>query len=139
MCCLFACLIVSNVLASHCSPAMCLSIRTCFSILYVTSIPVRAGSLYLVQALRRLARAASARLEPIRQGQVSQLSKYSEECVHLLQIHVAATVRHAVYRNDWWRSILHPHPWVSAGALLCTLCTAGTYSTGTGGWVSIID
>ena len=46
---------------------------------------------------------------------------------------------HAVYLNDWRWLILHPQPWVSAGALLCTLCTAGTYSTGTGGWALVID
>ena len=38
------------------------------------------------------------------------------------------------------RSILiHPRHCVSAGAILCTLCTAGTYSTGTGRWVPAID
>ncbi len=42
-----------------------------FRIFYVSSMRLCAGSLYLVQAMRRLARAASARLEPIRQGQVS--------------------------------------------------------------------
>ncbi len=70
-----------------------------FRIFYVSSMRLRAGLLYLAQALRRLARAASARLEPIRQGQVSQLSTYSEECVHLLQIHVANDF-HSI-PNDW--------------------------------------
>ncbi len=45
--------------------------RRLLSIFDMSLIRVRAGLLYLVQALRRLARAASARLEPIRQGQVS--------------------------------------------------------------------
>jgi hypothetical protein len=79
--------VMSDMLASQAvSLAMCCR----FSIFYVSSMRLRAGSLYLMQALRRLARAASARLEPIRQGQVSQLSRYSEECADLLQIHVAA-------------------------------------------------
>ena len=87
---------MSDMLASQ---AVSLSMCCRFSISYVPSMPLRAGFIYLVQALRRLARAASARLEPISQGQVSQLSRYSEECVHLLQIHVANDLNSIP--NDW--------------------------------------
>ncbi len=36
----------------------------------------------------------------------------------------------------WW-ILMHPLSWVAAGAILCTLCTAGSYSTGTGRWVLV--
>jgi hypothetical protein len=88
--------LMSDMLSSQ---AVSLSMCCRFRIFYVSSIPVRAGSLYLVQALRRLARAASARLEPIRQGQVSQPPRYSEECAHLMQIHVANDFNSIP--NDW--------------------------------------
>jgi hypothetical protein len=51
-----------------------------FVCVLAASMHVRAGSLYLVQVLRRLARAASARLEPIRQGQVSHAVEI-EDCI----------------------------------------------------------
>jgi len=91
-----------------------------------------------VQALQRLARAAYARLEPIRLDQVSH-SRDIQRRVRLVKY----TRRHAAacgFQNDRGRSILmHPRHCVSAGAILCTLCTAGTYSTGTGRWVLAMD
>ena len=88
--------LMSDMLSSQ---AVSLSLCCRFGMVYVSLMRLRAGLLYLVQALRRLARAASARLEPIRQGQVSQPSRYSEECVHLMQIHVANDFNSIP--NDW--------------------------------------
>ncbi len=93
-----------------------------------------------VQALWRLARATYARREPIRLGQVSHgrdIQRRVSVCI------VQSTRRHAAasgLQNVSGRSILiHPRSCVFAGAILCTLCTAGTYSTGTGRRVLAID
>ncbi len=126
---------------------LCLCLRicayVCTSIAFRSQYIARSCLLTLscaagVQALWRLARATYARREPIRLGQVSH-SRDIQRRVYIVQY----TRRHAAawgLQTDRGRSILIlPRSCVFAGAILCTLCTAGTYSTGTGRCVLAID